>query len=33
VGLVSRDGNEMVEHDILVIASGVRDFVPSFLGW
>lgn len=33
VGLVSRDGNELLDHDILVIASGVRDFVPSFLGW
>lgn len=33
VGLVSRDGNELLDHDTLVIASGVRDFVPSFLGW
>ena len=33
VGLVSRDGNELLEYDILVIAAGVRDFVPSFLGW
>jgi len=32
-GLVSRDGNELLEHDILVVSSGVRDFVPSFLGW
>lgn len=32
-GLVSRDGNELLDHDTLVIASGVRDFVPSFLGW
>lgn len=32
-GLVSRDGNELIDHDILVIASGVRDFVPSFQGW
>jgi len=32
-GLVSRDGNELLDHDILVVASGVRDFVPSFLGW
>ena len=32
-GLVSRDGNELLEHDALVIASGVRDFVPSFKGW
>jgi thioredoxin reductase len=33
VGLVTRDGNELVEHDVLVIATGVRDFVPSFRGW
>jgi D-hydroxyproline dehydrogenase subunit alpha len=33
VGLVSRNGNELLDHDVLVIASGVRDFVPSFLGW
>lgn len=33
VGLVSRDGNELLDHDALVIAAGVRDFVPSFLGW
>jgi thioredoxin reductase len=33
VGLVSRDGNELIDHDALVIASGLRDFVPSFLGW
>lgn len=32
-GLVTRDGNELVEHDALVIAAGVRDFVPSFSGW
>lgn len=32
-GLVSRHGNELVDHEILVIASGVRDFVPSFRGW
>ncbi|WP_056320580.1 MULTISPECIES: FAD-dependent oxidoreductase [unclassified Rhizobium] len=33
VGLVNRDGNEILEHDTLVIATGVRDFVPSFKGW
>ncbi len=33
VGLVTCDGNELVEHDVLVIATGVRDFVPSFQGW
>jgi thioredoxin reductase len=32
-GLVSKDGNELVGHDALVIAAGVRDFVPSFLRW
>ncbi len=32
-GLVCRDGNELLDHDTLVIASGVRDFVPSFHGW
>lgn len=32
-GLVSIHGNELLDHDTLVIASGVRDFVPSFLGW
>jgi thioredoxin reductase len=33
VGLVSRDGNVLLEHDVLVVAAGVRDFVPSFAGW
>ncbi|MBX5204119.1 FAD-dependent oxidoreductase [Rhizobium sp. NZLR1] len=33
VGLVTRDGNEILEHDSLIIATGVRDFVPSFKGW
>ena len=33
VGLVTRDGNEILEHDDLIIATGVRDFVPSFKGW
>lgn len=33
VGLVTREGNEILEHDTLIIATGVRDFVPSFKGW
>ncbi|MCP8897471.1 NAD(P)/FAD-dependent oxidoreductase [Shinella daejeonensis] len=33
VGLVTREGNEILEHDALIIATGVRDFVPSFKGW
>ncbi|MBX5206750.1 FAD-dependent oxidoreductase [Rhizobium sp. NZLR11] len=33
VGLVSREGNELVEYDHLVLATGSRDFVPSFKGW
>lgn len=33
VGLVTRDGNEILEHDDLIIAAGTRDFVPSFKGW
>lgn len=33
VGLVTRDGNEILEHDSMIIATGVRDFVPSFKGW
>jgi thioredoxin reductase len=33
VGLVTREGNEILEHDSLIIATGVRDFVPSFKGW
>jgi len=33
VGLATREGNEMLEYDTLVIATGVRDFVPSFKGW
>ena len=33
VGLVMRDGNEILEHDSMIIATGVRDFVPSFKGW
>ncbi|MGO4568758.1 FAD-dependent oxidoreductase [Rhizobium sp. 2YAF20] len=33
IGLVSREGNELVEYDHLVLATGSRDFVPSFKGW
>jgi hypothetical protein len=33
VGLVSDDGNEMLAYDHLVLATGSRDFVPSFRGW
>jgi NADPH-dependent 2,4-dienoyl-CoA reductase/sulfur reductase-like enzyme len=33
VGLVSREGNELIEYDHLVLATGSRDFVPSFKGW
>ncbi|MFC4625203.1 FAD-dependent oxidoreductase [Daeguia caeni] len=33
VGLVTREDNEMLEHDALIITTGVRDFVPSFKGW
>lgn len=32
VGLVNAEGNELLEHDILVLATGMRDFVPSFVG-
>lgn len=32
VGLVDATGNALVEHDVLVLATGVRDFVPSFSG-
>lgn len=32
VGLVSVGGNALLEHDVLVLATGVRDFVPSFQG-
>lgn len=32
-GVVTRGGNELIEHDVLVVAAGVRDFVPSFRGW
>uniref|UniRef100_UPI003F49A034 FAD-dependent oxidoreductase n=1 Tax=Ensifer adhaerens TaxID=106592 RepID=UPI003F49A034 len=33
VGIVSREGNELLEYDALVLATGSRDFVPSFKGW
>lgn len=33
VGIVSREGNELIEYDCLVLATGSRDFVPSFKGW
>lgn len=32
VGLVDATGNTLVEHDALVLATGLRDFVPSFAG-
>ena len=33
VGIVSREGNELLEYDALILATGTRDFVPSFKGW
>lgn len=33
LGLASATGNEMLEYDHLVLATGTRDFVPSFTGW
>ncbi len=33
VGIVSDEGNEMIAYDHLVLATGSRDFVPSFRGW
>jgi thioredoxin reductase len=33
VGIVSDEGNALLDHDALVLATGVRDFVPSFRGW
>lgn len=33
VGIVSDGGNEMLDYDHLVLATGSRDFVPSFRGW
>lgn len=32
VGLADAMGNMLVEHDVLVLATGLRDFVPSFAG-
>ncbi|MEI2806171.1 MULTISPECIES: FAD-dependent oxidoreductase [Paracoccaceae] len=32
VGLIDAAGNALVEHDVLVLATGMRDFVPSFAG-
>ncbi len=32
VGIVSAEGNALIEHDVLVLATGTRDFVPSFKG-
>jgi thioredoxin reductase len=32
VGLVDAEGNSLLEHDALVLATGVRDFVASFAG-
>lgn len=32
VGVVTTEGNELIEHDALVLATGMRDFVPSFQG-
>lgn len=33
VALVNAEGNELVDYDALVLATGTRDFVPSFKGW
>jgi thioredoxin reductase len=33
VGIVSKEGNELIQYDHLVLATGSRDFVPSFRGW
>lgn len=33
VGIASDEGNEMIDYDHLVLATGSRDFVPSFRGW
>lgn len=32
VGLVNAEGNALLEHDVLVLTTGMRDFVPSFTG-
>lgn len=33
VALANAEGNELVEYDALVLATGTRDFVPSFKDW
>ncbi|MCC7319730.1 MAG: FAD-dependent oxidoreductase [Rubellimicrobium sp.] len=33
VALVNAEGNELIDYDALVLATGTRDFVPSFKGW
>ncbi|MGX5831803.1 FAD-dependent oxidoreductase [Mesorhizobium sp. 43Arga] len=33
VAVVSTEGNDMIEYDHLILATGSRDFVPSFAGW
>lgn len=33
VALVSAEGNVLLDYDSLVLATGMRDFVPSFKGW
>jgi D-hydroxyproline dehydrogenase subunit alpha len=32
VGLVDGSGNSMLDHDVLLLATGARDFVPAFKG-
>ena len=32
VGLVDAEGNALLDHDVLILTPGVRDFVPSFQG-
>ncbi|MBE2278089.1 MAG: FAD-dependent oxidoreductase [Rhodobacteraceae bacterium] len=32
VGLIEGTGNSLVEHDVLALATGMRDFVPAFAG-
>lgn len=32
VGVVTAGGNELIAHDRLVLATGLRDFVPAFVG-
>lgn len=33
VAVVNAEGNELIEYDQLILATGSRDFVPSFKGW